>query len=960
MTSCDAIRQRLSEDRVAAAELHAEIRHHLETCAPCTSFLAQLQAVDSALEELPSHDASDALVADTLRAVRQAVGKDPAPARPSTTRHYLAGGLAAAVVIAASLGLMMNYLGVSSDRMQVADAELEEARDGLDRAKDQVATGPAAEKAPALSQRASESPTSQTGAPSDSLDEALRAARGMRESFGDDSQEPFETARLEQKKRETGELRPRELGQTRATERSYSNKGWEQDPDRGSERELDIIAQLTEPPRHGDRDGRRAQDRFGDELAKEGRVVLDRQVTATTLVPGAKTKPDAQYRYGIEAEAEPTQSFAKRSNEESLVRGAGAPAEQRDLSVTGQIAGNLRADAPAPIEGADLEAAESRPPSVDPASVDPASVDKKNRPAKVQDTRRAGADPDMAGEAGASTLFSESATAPVGGTLVFDGNGRRNLAFQVNPNRARLLATNFLQRAQALKNLSFQEPAGYWANSYIPGDPAMRLLQARLRAWDRGALGQDLRLERAVRQVVQPFDAPRDAALAVYLHADAPAIEGPTRLRIQIGLKGAERQGGHRPAMNIGLVVDLRNITDANTGVRIRALIAALNRVRQPEDRFSLTVAGPDGGLLVPPEQFRHGPLRVAMDRLFGASRDTASAIVDLQQALVTAMESVRQGDDPSAILGSSLVLLVTGSSLADELAALERIAHENAVSGVPLSVVSLAARDDLAHIDRLVAAGQGNRRVLDSAQGADALVDRELHAASRAVARALRLRIRLAPGVKLVDVLGSWKLGEPQAQRVREAEQSIDKRLARNLGIQADRGEDEEGIQIVIPSFYAGDTHVVLLDVIAENPGAIADVTLRYKDVVYLRNGVARASLTVGGSQRASGPLERNVLKNLVAWEFARQTRQVGRSLAAGDPQQARSQLATLRELIHGLRLEVAGWSGDPDLAADETMLGEYLTLLDSSAIGDVAQRRYLADSLRYAAFRKLQSAAR
>jgi hypothetical protein len=194
----------------------------------------------------------------------------------------------------------------------------------------------------------------------------------------------------------------------------------------------------------------------------------------------------------------------------------------------------------------------------------------------------------------------------------------------------------------------------------------------------------------------------------------------------------------------------------------------------------------------------------------------------------------------------------------------------------------------------------------------------------------------------------------------VREAEQSIDRRLARNLGIQADRGEDEEGIQIVIPSFYAGDTHVVLLDVVAENPGAVADVTLRYKDVVYLRNGVARAGLTLGGGRRASDPLERNVLKNLVAWEFARQTRQIGRSLAAGEAQRARSQLAALRKLIHGLRLEVAGWSGDPDLAADATLLGEYLTLLDSPAIGDPTQRRYVADSLRLAAFRKLQSAAR
>ncbi len=876
MTSCDAIRQRLAGDGIEAAELCAEIRQHLATCTPCTEFLERLRAVDSALEKLPSHDASDAVVADTLRAVRQAADKDPAPALPpalapartTIARHYLAGGLAASVVIIASLGLMMNYLDTSSQRIQVADAEIEPAGDGLDRAKDQLAFGPVAEKTPAPVQRASELPTSGIGALIGSLDEASRGDRGRLEGFGDDSRESVETARLEPKKNKTDNHRSRELGQSSATEQSISNEARKRDSDQG--RELDIIAQLDEPPRHGDRGG-------------------------------------------LEVESEPREYFAKQSNDESLSQGAGDPAQQERQSLTARIESTLRDDAPALMESADLAVAESRP----------VSVDEKNRPAKIQGARRAGAVP-------------------------------------VDPIGARLRATKFLQRAQTLENLTFQEPTGYWSNSYIPGDPAMRLLQARLRAWDRGAFDQDLRLERAVRTIVQPFDAPEDAALAVYLHADAPAIEGPTRMRLQVGLKAAERQGGHRPAMNIGLVVDTRGITDANTGARIRALIAALNRVRQPEDRFSLTVAGPDGGLLVPPEQFRHGPLRVAMDRLFGASKDTASAVIDLPQALAMATESVRQGDDPSAILGSSLVLLVTGASLAGELPALERIAHRNAVSGVPLSVVSLAARDDLTHIDRLVAAGQGNRRVLESAQAADALVDRELHAASRAVARALRLRIRLAPGVKLIDVLGSRRLGEPQAQRVREAEQSIDQRLARNLGIQADRGEDEEGIQIVIPNFYAGDTHVILLDVIAENPGAIAEVTLRYKDVAYLRNGVARASLTVGGGPRVFGPLERNVLKNLVAWEFARQARRVGRSLAAGDPLQARARLATLRELIHGLRLEVAGWSSDPDLAADETMLAEYLTILDAPAVRDAAQRRYLAESLRYAAFRKLQSTGR
>jgi hypothetical protein len=66
------------------------------------------------------------------------------------------------------------------------------------------------------------------------------------------------------------------------------------------------------------------------------------------------------------------------------------------------------------------------------------------------------------------------------------------------------------------------------------------------------------------------------------------------------------------------------------------------------------------------------------------------------------------------------------------------------------------------------------------------------------------------------------------------------------------------------------------------------------------------------------------------------------------------------LRDLIRGLRHEVAGWQTDPDLMADEAMLDEYLAVLATPAVDDTVQRRFLADSLRYAAFRKLQTAAR
>ena len=222
-----------------------------------------------------------------------------------------------------------------------------------------------------------------------------------------------------------------------------------------------------------------------------------------------------------------------------------------------------------------------------------------------------------------------------------------------------------------------------------------------------------------------------------------------------------------------------------------------------------------------------------------------------------------------------------------------------------------------------------------------------------------MRLRIRLAPGVKLVDILGSRRLDEPQAARVREAEQATDRRMARYLGIGADRGRDEHGIQIVIPNFYANDAHVVLLDLVVDGPGPIADVTVRYKDVVYLRNGVAQAHLTIEPGLRAAGPLERNVMKNLAAWELSRQVHGISRHIAGGRLQEAGAQLSLLRYRVQGMRDEVAGWSADADLAADQAMLDDYLAILRSPVAGDALQRGYLADSLRYAAFRKLHSIA-
>ena len=508
-------------------------------------------------------------------------------------------------------------------------------------------------------------------------------------------------------------------------------------------------------------------------------------------------------------------------------------------------------------------------------------------------------------------------------------------------------AQAFLRQRESLENLSFQPATGYWANTYIPGDPVLRRLQAQLSGWGRPF---EARLEQHISANRQPFDPPENAAIALYLHADKKAIDGPSRLRLQVGLKGALRRAGQRPALNIGVVLDLRGADRARYGPSIRAVLNALAQAKQAGDRFSLTVAGPAGGLILPPEQFRHGPLSLSLSRLL-LEPPPPGQPSSLAEAFEQAGEQVAVGDDPDAPLGSSMLLLIATAPINAELAELERIAHANALAGIQLSALTVGAYSEPSALQTLVLAGQGNLRSLSAPDQAKAVIEQELFSSSRAVARALRLRIRLAPEVKLIDILGSYRLDDPAAQRVREAEQSIDQRLARNLGIQADRGEDEEGLQIIIPQFHAEAEHVILLDVVVPGAGPVADVRLRYKDLVYARNNSASAQLTLAAGAQPPGPLERNVIKNQLAYLLTQALQQAA-GLVAQNPPQALAALAQMQVLLQELRQTFPAWRNDPELLADEQLLAGYTRAI--KAIGP-AETPYLTASLRYAAYHKL-----
>jgi TonB family protein len=497
----------------------------------------------------------------------------------------------------------------------------------------------------------------------------------------------------------------------------------------------------------------------------------------------------------------------------------------------------------------------------------------------------------------------------------------------------------------------FRAPTGYWENTYVPGDPEIRLLQARLSTFDRSRLAHASgtpKLDDAARPYRQSFDPPRGAALSLHLHADRRAVRGPARALVQVGLQGTSRYGGRRPEMNIAVVLDWRGSHSAQVDASIRALLFALDRARDVGDRFTLTVAGFPGGLTVPASDFRRGPLTVALQKLTGAARGDREKASSLTEALARATARFNP-DDPAAPLSSNMVLLVTSGALDPRL---KHIVHEKAVAGIPTSVVGVGPGVDGEQLNRLAVAGHGNRRLLAKPARAADLVDRELSAAASVVARALRLHIRLAPGVKLVDVLGSRPLGEVEAQKVREAEQSIDLRVAQNLGVTADRGEDDEGIQIVIPAYYAGDAHVVLLDVVVPGPGPVVDVTVRYKDLVYLRNGSARAHLGLARGSGRRGPLQMGVLKNLLSYRTSLELKKAGKLLAQRDGAGAGATLAAWRRLLSSLRAGVPDLARDGDIARDLAMLDEYRAVLRRAGDGE---REHLASSLKVAGHLKV-----
>ena len=386
---------------------------------------------------------------------------------------------------------------------------------------------------------------------------------------------------------------------------------------------------------------------------------------------------------------------------------------------------------------------------------------------------------------------------------------------------------------------SFLPRTCYFENTYLGGNAAYA---ERLRRLD-DAIGW-LRPHHEARLPPQPFDAPTDDGLSLTATLDRSWLDKPGKVILQVGLQGSHRFGWRRPPLDVVLVVDQGVVARPRD---IPEAIEALRKRLGPRDRMGIVLVAPTPLVITALSPVREVREKVAavLPKL-RKPRDGGPPA--LAAALAGAGDMLRRAaGDAARVPGSQTVLVLARGGDASRVQAATRQVHELTLQGAVTSVIDLAPSGG----SWWSVAGAGHGNFHRATEGVDKAVEAELDSLSRVIARLLRINVRLAKDVEAIRVIGSRVLGQDEVTRVKAREVATDQNLSKTLGVTADRGEDDDGVQTVIPYFYGGDAHVVLIELWVDKPGPVADVTLRYKDMVALDNATARASVQLSSLPR-------------------------------------------------------------------------------------------------------------
>ena len=396
---------------------------------------------------------------------------------------------------------------------------------------------------------------------------------------------------------------------------------------------------------------------------------------------------------------------------------------------------------------------------------------------------------------------------------------------------------------------------GYFENTYLGGDLAFESKLKGLSTSEREALGLP-----GAQLKASALDTPNEEGVGLSVQMSEASVSGPRRVLMQVALQGSERYGWRRPPLSVVVVID--PLWLRQSALDLTDTLTPLLNALSPVDRVALlsptlTLAELRGG-------------EAARDAMIRASEQPQPALSEAWRAgswltaqLQQAGRSLEQAAaDPHRAPGAQAVLMLCAEGCVDAREALSQEAHTLNLSGVLTTVMSAPSVGE-GELWRVASAGHGGAWSLSalSVEELRRVTKGELERFSRVVARLLRLSVRFPKEVALINIIGSRMLSQARAAEVKAREVAMDKRLSARLGIQSDRGEDDEGVQVVIPAFYGGDRHFITFELWVEGPGEVAEITLKYKDMVRSLNATASAAAHLSSLPLKRGPVQREVL---------------------------------------------------------------------------------------------------
>jgi Ca-activated chloride channel homolog len=389
------------------------------------------------------------------------------------------------------------------------------------------------------------------------------------------------------------------------------------------------------------------------------------------------------------------------------------------------------------------------------------------------------------------------------------------------------------------------DPNGRFATTYRPGGGHLSAFESAVAAGIVPASEKEIVSDIGARYS-PALDPPEEGALAMAVDFERtkPAPSGGP-VHVRLALRSSTEKATERPPLSVVVVMDVSGSMRGQLIEAARTAASDLVDKLDAKDDFSLVTFSTGAEVKIP--MGKVGPKRDELKKTIATIKEGGGTNIGEGLRL-----GYQQSNDKAASKDGVRVVLLMSDGRANEgitnQRQLARLALDAFQGGIQTSSFGMGTDYDGPLMSQIAQDGAGGYYYLRDANQIPGALKTELEKRLDPVATAVEVRLRLKPGVELLNVYGSRRLSEEESSRVRQVEVAQDQQTQKRDGIKANRQDDlEGGMRFFMPAFARDDSHAILLKLrLPEGVGPkdIALVELKYKDRLTKKNVVSEQPL--------------------------------------------------------------------------------------------------------------------